>query len=118
MQAGSTEPEALDRFLVIKGVCLILVLPALYVVFFVLDLGGLTQLMLAVLVTMALVLGPDAILNRRVEDRAHQIRIALPEILDLLVISVEAGLGFEQALDRVVEAVPGPLTDGVRSHAR
>jgi tight adherence protein C len=56
-------------------------------------------------------MGPDVIVKRKTEERQHQIAIRLPDILDLLVISVEAGLGFEQAIDRTIASVPGPLSE-------
>ena len=55
-------------------------------------------------------LGPESILNRRIDDRRKEMEKSLPDIIDLLVISVEAGLGFEAAMSRVVQAVPGELS--------
>lgn len=54
--------------------------------------------------------GPDAWLARKIDERKSAMQKALPDTLDLLVISVEAGLGFDSALSRVVQTVPGPLS--------
>ncbi len=44
---------------------------------------------------------PSMVLGRKARRRQHRIRLALPDALDLLVVSVEAGLGLDQAIQRV-----------------
>src|SRR5690606_19689692 len=99
--AGYRGPDALDRFLAVRVVTAVLGPVLAAVVYFMNPLGfdGILHLAVTGFVLMVFILGPDAILNRKVEERQYQLRRTLPDVMDLLVISVEAGLGFEQAID-------------------
>lgn len=112
IMSGQDSTAKVDRFLAMR-VLAILSIPFILVFFFVLNpLGfeGLTRVGIVGLLIAALVFGPDAKLTSAVQDRQKAILNDLPDILDLLTISVEAGLGFEQALDRTIATVPGPLS--------
>jgi tight adherence protein C len=113
IRAGHRGPDALDRFLAVRVVTAVAgpILALAYFIFSPLGFDGLTHLAVTGFIAFVFLAGPDAILNRKVEDRQYELRRKLPDVMDLLVISVEAGLGFEQAIDRVVVAVPGALSD-------
>jgi tight adherence protein C len=60
---------------------------------------------------------PSILLARMAKRRQHRIRLGLPDVLDLLVVSVEAGLGLDQAIQRVgdeLQAAHGDLSDELR----
>ena len=59
-------------------------------------------------------IAPEFWLGRRIRSRAMELILQLPDALDLLTISVEAGLGFDAALAKVVEKMEGPLVDEFR----
>src|SRR5262245_35749212 len=54
-------------------------------------------------------IGPDFVLNNRIRSRQDRIRADLPDALDLLAVSVEAGLGFDAAVVKLTEQFEGPL---------
>jgi tight adherence protein C len=56
-------------------------------------------------------IAPDFVINNRIRGRKDQMRAELPNVLDLLCVSVEAGLGFDQALVKLNERMEGPLVD-------
>ena len=47
----------------------------------------------------------------RLRSRREEIRAQLPDVLDLLAVSVEAGLGFDGALAKLTEHMQGALVD-------
>jgi len=105
-------PGNLDApsFIVIK---LLTTAAGLFGAFFLTNYGGdnLQRIFLFVMPIVLGFFGPDAWLQRKIDDRRQTMLRALPDVLDLLVISVEAGLGFDSALSRVVSTVPGPLSE-------
>ncbi len=113
VQAGYNSAERVERFLALRVLGFAFVPLWLGLILIVNPLGqsGLLHLATAVLGAVIGAVGPSTSLDRAVNTRRKSVQRALPDVLDLLVISVEAGLGFEQAVDRVITNVPGDLSD-------
>ena len=109
--AGSPPRWDTDRVLAFKALGLIglgvtgLSLPLL------LGLGTLPAIGTAIVLGLAGYFAPDLGLYQMAYDRAEKIQRTLPDALDLLTISVEAGLGFDAALAQVARNTQGPLAD-------
>lgn len=54
---------------------------------------------------------PDLLLHSRAQERQEKIQLELPDTLDQMTISVEAGLGFEAAMAKVGASGRGPLAE-------
>jgi len=103
VEAGYQDPRAAIIFMGAK-LGLGLLLPFLYVVY-----GLLIQRVLPNALLMGLVLvavgffAPDFWLSNRIKARQREITNALPDILDLLMVCVESGMGFDAAVARIAD---------------
>jgi tight adherence protein C len=109
MAAGiyGMSPRALIGYRVVTA----FLLPTLVIV-----LGGLSLEFIA-LAAVTVFLGwmlPLVIVRRKARVRLQVIDRRLPDLIDLLVVTVEAGLGFSGALRLAAEHIQGPLSDELR----
>jgi tight adherence protein C len=59
-------------------------------------------------------LAPDFWLSRQIKKRQHRIRLGLPDVLDLLIICIEAGLSLDQATARAAVGIEEGPAGAVR----
>ncbi len=97
---------------IVAGACLGAVLTLLAWRIFNFPLGLLPVLL--ALFTFCGGYSPFFALNRAMETRKGAIQKALPEFLDMVSSTVQAGLALNAALGYAVEAVPGPLGEEIK----
>lgn len=110
-EAGSPSGWTVDRVLAAKvagaavGAVLGLVAASL------LGVGPVRLVGIPVVLAVAGFFAPNLVLYQMAHARAEAIQLALPDSLDLLTITVEAGLAFDAALAQVARNTEGPLAD-------
>jgi tight adherence protein C len=123
-QAGRTEKRLAmaghpgnmrtSDFLGLKTVVALGAAAVAFLVFALIEQNLLMGVLLAVVGAGIGYMAPEFWLGRRIRARKHEILLAIPDSLDLLTISVRAGLGFDAALAKVTEKLPGPLSEEFR----
>lgn len=108
--AGNPRGIDVGRFLMLKVLSALSLTGLLLAAAVVGDASNLAWLLIIV-VSFASYWLPDVWLSLRVSERQRKVRIALPDMLDMLTISVEAGLGFDQAIAKIVRMSHGPLAE-------
>jgi tight adherence protein C len=74
-------------------------------------LAAVAAVLVAPMLGVAGFIAPDMLLTYRIRARRERIRSELPDALDLLAVSVEAGLGLDGAISKLTEHMHGALVD-------
>ncbi|MDQ0633058.1 tight adherence protein C [Arthrobacter pascens] len=106
-RAGRPAGLPLERLLIAKP-ALALVVGVLGIVYIMKSPTGPAVLFVVALAALAY-FTPDILIHGRGAKRQNEIELEIPNTLDQMLISVEAGLGFETAMARAAQNGKGPL---------
>jgi tight adherence protein C len=103
IRAGFFDPNAINYYIFWRLAVVVVVPLIAYLAVSVLlaDKGALLKFALVAISTVLAVLGPDAYIARRHRRLIEEYGWTFPDLLDLMVVCVDAGLGLEAALDRI-----------------
>lgn len=111
LKRAGMENTSTEFFLGVKGFAALVGVVAVSALVNLVTADGVQTLIGAVAGLVLGFMAPDFFLGNKAGKRNTRILEALPDALDLLTISVEAGLGFDAALVKVTEKMKGPLSD-------
>ena len=111
LKRAGMETTTTEFFLGVKGFAAIVGAVAVSAIVNLMTSDGTQTLLGAVGGLIVGFMAPDFYLGNRAGGRGKNILDTLPDALDLLTISVEAGLGFDAALVKVTEKLKGALSD-------
>jgi tight adherence protein C len=110
-RAGRPEVDT-DRYLAMRVLSILVAPFVAYLVYATMSsLGGMLRLAATAVAVACCTILPSRKLRKQVEAREKEIRLQLPDIMDLLVICMEAGLGFTSAVTRTVANLKGEMAD-------
>ena len=108
-RAGSPAHLSVPTFIIIRGLSLLAGLIGSIWLFSFLKSELQMRMMVSSVTLLVGILTPDYLLTSAAKKRALIIRKSLPDIIDLLVVSTEAGTGLDGALSEVVRRKTGPM---------
>src|SRR5580704_15476575 len=105
VQAGYYSREAAAIYLGARAACMIVAIVAMVLMlpYALSKGGGMGAIALGAVIALASIMGPDQVVKNRRKKRELEYREGFPDLLDLLVASVEAGLSLDAAVSRVTE---------------
>lgn len=111
VHAGTPNNMNVNRFIAIMIMTGIVVAAFSYLIYS--AIGGTSNILMVVILGILGFILPLYIMRAKARSRQAKIQKSLPDMLDLIFVSVEAGLGFDMALKRTTEKMPGPLSEEI-----